>query len=498
MSRILFISDYAPTESNSGGIVMAEQMHYLKQYADIDFLIYSSEMVEYQAFKTKYGKICQRVKLGERQIDIKNKLMKRFVEYLFSQTVLKIWLVREKSYLKKMFMGEEYSEVFISVQGLYLAKLVVDFEFKKSSVILQYWDPDAWWSEQHNFTVHSTNEIFEVHQSMERKEYLRHIFVPSEGMAMAVRNRSEIEYAKVSVFYPSGKSHFERVEPPKSFTDIRNKFSKIIVMAGSTYALEEIRMMIEVIEELNTSNHEDEIQLIFIGPKNLSTGKKLLNQRDENGSFIHLLGRLSLAETDACLMRSNINFLPYPFWNRELVKQSFPSKFSKYLGSGRNMVIAAPNYSSLAILLSKYDIHEGLVTTLSKTNLSRETSRLLSDDNYSEQQLLKFELIKKELFSQKYFYNSLQYAFNFNDKISKEQDVITVTIPVKQNWVHFFNSFVRDFSFWLENLYSPLKTSVVLLYQLFNQFGVIRFIKLTIGEKNYEKFIVALKRRVKF
>jgi hypothetical protein len=162
------------------------------------------------------------------------------------------------------------------------------------------------------------------------------------------------------------------------------------------------------------------------------------------------------------------------------------------------MVIAAPNYSSLAILLSKYDIHEGLVTTLSKTNLSRETSRLLSDDNYSEQQLLKFELIKKELFSQKYFYNSLQYAFNFNDKISKEQDVITVTIPVKQNWVHFFNSFVRDFSFWLENLYSPLKTSVVLLYQLFNQFGVIRFIKLTIGEKNYEKFIVALKRRVKF
>jgi hypothetical protein len=162
------------------------------------------------------------------------------------------------------------------------------------------------------------------------------------------------------------------------------------------------------------------------------------------------------------------------------------------------MLIAAPNYSSLAILLSKYDVHEGLVTTLSKTYLSRETSRLLSDDNYSEQQLLKFELIKQELFSSKVFNSNLQYAFNFNDKISKEQDVITVTIPVKQNWVHFFNSFVRDFSFFLENLYSPLKTSVFLLYQLFYQLGIIRFIKLIIGKKNYEKFIVVLKRRVKF
>jgi hypothetical protein len=498
MRRILFISDYAPTESNSGGIVMAEQFNYLKKYADIDFLIYSSALVEYRGLKTESGKICQRVKLGERQVNIRNKRIKRLVEILFDQTALKIWLIQEKSYLRKNFKNGVYSEIFITVQGLYLAKLLVDFKFEKNSVILQYWDPDVWWAEQHNFTDHATNEIFEVHKSMERKEYIRHILVPSEGMAHAIRNRSEIEYSKVREFYPLEKNFFERVEPPKAFTDIRSKFSKIVVMAGQIYAAEEIRIMIDVIEELNKSNLKDEIQLIFIGPTEPSLIRQLLRQSGENRSFIHFLGRFSVAETDACLMRSNINFLPYPFWNRELVKQSFPSKFSKYLGSGRNMLIAAPNYSSLAILLSKYGVHEGLVTTLSKTNLSREISCLLSDSYYSEQQLLKFDLIKQELFSPNFFDGNLHSVFEFKDEISKNQDVMTVTISVKQNWVHFFNSFVRNSSFFLENLKSPFKILVFFIFRLFYQFGITRLIRLVIGENNYEKFKVRIKTRMKF
>jgi len=492
------ISDFAPTEIDSGGIVMAEQLHYLKRYTDIDFLIYSSEMTEYTAIKTKTGKIFQRVKLGERQIDIKNKRIKRLVELIFNQTVLKLWLTQEKRFFNKTFKYENYSEIFISVKGLYLAKLLVDFEFKKNSVILQYWDPDIWWSELHNFTDHSKTEIFEIHKSMEKKEFVRCILVPSEGMAHAIRNRSGIDSTKVKVFYPSERIIFDKVEPPNSFTAIRNKFSKIVVMAGSPYALEEIRNMIVTIEELNKLNPKDKIQLIFIGPERLSMGDYLLNRSDENQSFIHLLGRLSVAETDACLRRSDLNFLPYPFWNRELVKQSFPSKFSKYLGSGKNMLIAAPIYSSLAILLSKYGVHEGLVTTLSKTNLFRETSRLLNDSYYSEQQLLKLELIKQELFSSSYFNTSLQSAFILKNEISTEEDLTTVIIPVKQTWVHYFNSLVRALAFVLNNLPSPLRTSIYLLYRLFYKFGVIRLIKLRIGEKKYEKLIAGVKRRLKF
>ena len=99
MRRILFISDYAPTESNSGGIVMAEQLNHLKKYAEIDFLIYSSALVEYEGLKTESGRIYQRVKLGERQLNIRNKRIKRLVEIFFDQTALKIWFMQEKSYL---------------------------------------------------------------------------------------------------------------------------------------------------------------------------------------------------------------------------------------------------------------------------------------------------------------------------------------------------------------------------------------------------------------
>ena len=499
MRRILFVSDYAPTESNSSGIVMAEQLLYLKKYAEIDILIYSSEMVEYNAIKTKSGRIYQRAKLGERQVNIKNNCIKRLFELLFNQTVLKVWLKLEKRFLKRVLRPEEYSEIFISVQGLYLAKLLVDFKFEKNSVIVQYWDPDIWWAERHNFTDHSTSEIFEVHRSMERKDYIREILVPSEGMADAIRARSEIEYSKVREFYPSLRYFSETVAPPKSFTDIRNKFSKIVVLAGAIYALEEIRFMIDVIEELNISSPNDKIQLIFIGPKRLSSDAQKLTQRDKNNSFIHFLGRLSVAEVDACLQLSDVNFLPYPFWHRELVKQSFPSKFSKYLGSGRNMLIAAPRHSSLTILLSKHGLHEGVVTTLSKTNLAKELSLLLSDFTYSEKQLKKLESIKREVFSSYSFETNLHSVFNLNDENPVEQDVIDVTIPVKQTWVHSFNKFIRDLSLFLENItIHPTHIFAIYLYQVFNLFGIIKFIKLIIGERNYERFLVGIKVRMKF
>ena len=75
---------------------------------------------------------------------------------------------------------------------------------------------------------------------------------------------------------------------------------------------------------------------------------------------------------------------------------------------------------------------------------------------------------------------------------------MTFTISVKRTWVHFFNSFVRNSSFFLENLKSPLKILVFFLFRLFYQFGVIRLIKLIISEKNYEKFKVKIKRRIRF
>jgi hypothetical protein len=130
--------------------------------------------------------------------------------------------------------------------------------------------------------------------------------------------------------------------------------------------------------------------------------------------------------------------------------------------------------------------------------LSREISCLLSDSYYSEQQLLKFDLIKQELFSPNFFDGNLHSVFEFKDEISKNQDVMTVTISVKQNWVHFFNSFVRNSSFFLENLKSPFKILVFFIFRLFYQFGITRLIRLVIGENNYEKFKVRIKTRMKF
>lgn len=494
-NKVLLISDYAPTESNSGGIVMAQQLYFLRLFFNVDILVYSSEERTYDALSMKSGKIFHRVKLGERVIRVRSNTMKRILEYFFSVTILKLWLILEKMYLRKILKEDKYDQILISVQGLFLAKLLCDVKFPKDSVILQYWDPDHWWAEQHNFSKQLSKEINQVHVLMEKADYTSKILVPSKGMADAVSKRSELKESQLCVLYPAEEFPSNFVEAPIAFEEIRKAFSTVIVMAGATYALAEIQLMIEVVEEMNLGRPNDQIQVVFIGPDGISIDSRFLNQAK---GFVHLLGRLSVAETDACLRLANINFLPYPFWNRVLVEQSFPSKFSKYLGSTRNMLIVAPSYSSLSILLKSYNLFEGVVKTLSKTNLKREINLLLEDEFYAHQQLRKFSLIREELFSQSVFEEKLKSAFKCRSENFGSIEIIKVKIAPKRTWVNTFNSSVRNFSFFIENLRNPLPILVYFIYRLLYLAKFPTLAKSLIGEANYQKYRNALRKRIKY
>ena len=456
------ISDYAPTEINSGGIVMAQQLFFLRQHYNVDILVYSSEEKSYEAFQMRSGQVFQRTKLGERVIRVRNDKIRRSIEFIFHNTILKFWLRNEKRHLSKILKREKYDQILISVQGLFLTKLLSRVRFHKDSVTLQYWDPDIWWAEQHNFTKHSTKEIHRVHAMMEAEEYTRNVLVPSDGMAKAISERSEASTSRLKVLYPSEKFPSKIVEPPKRFREIRESYSSVIVMAGATYALTEIKLFIEVVNEINSRRLGDEIQIIFIGPDGIMIDSRFL---DKNKGFVHTLGRLGVAETDACLRNSNINFLPYPFWNRVLVEQSFPSKFSKYLGSKRNMLIAAPVYSSLATLLKSKGVSEGLVTTLSKSNYHREITKLLTDESYATTQLSKLNSIRAELFSQEAFDENLRSIFDCRDRNLKDTEIVTVEISPSKNWVYFLNTFVRSSSFFIENLKNRLHMALYYIYR---------------------------------
>jgi hypothetical protein len=495
MNKVLLISDYAPTESNSGGIVMAQQLYFLRQFYNVDILVYSSEERTYDALSMESGQIYHRIKLGERVLRVRSNKIKRILEYLFSVTILKLWLKLEKKYLRKILKEQKYDEILISVQGLFMAKLLCDVNFPKDSVILQYWDPDHWWAEQHNFSKQLSKEINQVHVLMERADYTSKIFVPSEGMANAICERSGIENSKLRVLYPADKFPSNKVDPPIVFNQIRKSFSKVIVMAGATYALTEIQLMLEVIEELNLDRPNDEIQLVFIGPDGISLDSRFLNQ---SKGFVHLLGRLSVAETDACLRVADINFLPYPFWNRVLVEQSFPSKFSKYLGSAQNILIAAPSYSSLSILLKSYSLFEGVVNTLSKTNLKREITLLMENEFYADQQLFKLNLIREELFSQDVFEEKLKSAFKCRNKNYENIEIVNVTITPGRTWVNTFNSSVRNLGFFIENLRNPIHMCVYFMYRLLYLSKVPILVKFLIGNANYQRYRSALRKRIKY
>jgi hypothetical protein len=474
---------------------MAQQLFLLGQFYNVDILVYSSEDRTYDAISMESGQIFHRPKLGERVIKVRSDKIKRIIEYIFSVTLLKLWLKIEKKHLRRILKEKEYDQIFISVQGLFMAKLLCDVNFSKDSVVLQYWDPDHWWAEQHNFSEKLSKEINQVHILMEKADYTRSILVPSEGMAKAIRERSHVNVSQLSVLYPADKFTSKIVDPPVVFTKIRKSYSKVIVMAGSTYALPEIKIMLEVIEELNLDRPKDKIQVVFIGPDSILIDSRFLNQ---SKGFVHLLGRLSVADTDACLRMADINFLPYPFWNRILVEQSFPSKFSKYLGSARNMLIVAPSVSSLSTLLKSYGLFEGLVNTLSKTNLKREINLLLEDDYYADQQLRKMTLIREELFSQDIFEEKLKTAFKCRDKNFESLEIVNVKISPKHTWVDVFNISVRNFSFFIENLRSPVEMLVYFILRLTYLTKFSTLLKLLIGNTKYQRYRSALRNRVKY
>jgi len=498
MRKILFISDYAPTESNSGGLVMLEQLDFLRNYFTADILVYNSASETYSASLQKSARIYVRSKFGELQPNIQNRFIKRFLEVLFNTLIIKPWLLNEKKKLQSIIDNQNHETVFITIQGLYLAKLLNLVHFKDKSVVIQYWDPDSWWALNHNFSKQSVLEIYNQHKILNESKAARKILVPSEGMAESLISRSSSLNQKIEVFYPAIKAVADTCDAPSSYTQIRNRHKRLLLFTGNVYTLPELLLLVDTIISLNESDPDLDLAFVVIGPTSGDPAHTAFTEIASVKSKIYLIERLSPSEIDTCLSLADINFLPYPFTNRQLVKESFPSKFSKYLGAKRPILFLTPDYSSLSRMIRESGISIGLVVVPSKTNLKYSILQILKSSEVQKLQLSQLLDLEKKYFSKDKQQNLLAEVFQIDkneDQNKQDLELVKTEVYVSRDWTQAVNFSIRFFSV----LFGPkLQGNVLHRFLIFLKgfmkvlaYNILEFI---LGKDNLKSLIRFLRR----
>jgi hypothetical protein len=249
------------------------------------------------------------------------------------------------------------------------------------------------------------------------------------------------------------------------------------------------------------NRYKNKLALVFIGPVEGSEGYQALTELKFQNENLFLLGRYTPQEVEACLELSDVNFLPYPFWNKTLVTESFPSKLPKYVGSLRPILLLAPAYSSPTEFLKSQSVQSGLVTVMSKTNLSNEIINLLENKSVIESQIQGLRRINQEVFSKKIFSKNLSDVFNLQIENYEEinSEIEYFNVPVQESWVQKANMLIRNTSFMIENYRRPrfVARSFVLRYRQAIKLGIISNISRIIGPERYKKYIYGQASKLK-
>ena len=476
-NRVLFISDYLPNKVTSGGIVLIEEIEHLSQYFEFDFLLFDSTGSSYSAYLPEGSGLFVRPKLAE---NLPLSTFPRFqylLDIVWLNLVVKYWSRKERKHLKTLLELQRYDYIFLTLEGLHVSEVVNPKITQGLKLVLQYWDPETWWAKNHNFSKYSRKRIIENHTKLEKVSVS--VIVPSSGMKDKILERSKKRDKDVYVLYPR-KSYLKRAAE-ESFENEKTSgaYSKSVFLVGGIYALPEILQFIKALENVR-SRHNIDIGFFIVGPEIGSSGyAKILKEGNARGGFVHFIEKVSPDLAESLMADADLNFLPYPFSFRDLAVESFPSKFAKYIGAKRPILIFAPHYSSLIKTLKSNGLSTGMVTETSIGNLTFELERLLIDEQYNTEHLKELVEIEKKMYSEELFDGVLGNAFNtLETKLITSSGLVERNLELTDSWVTRLNSTGR--SSWLFRNLGALEQCRRPLGRILPNLG-----RLILGERRY-------------
>lgn len=251
-----------------------------------------------------------------------------------------------------------------------LATLVA--EMMDKPLLTQVWDPPEWWLRVNlvdSFSQRSILNAFE--RALKRSECCA---AASQGMAEEYRNK----YGCNAIPVVAGID--KRLALPPA-TSPNHDDVVVIALAGQIYAEWEWQNLLETLDKVNWKIGGRKIIVRVLG--------RAFSSRSDKPRNLEYMGFRSQAETIRCLNQADILYCPYwfnPMYEKEC-RQSFPSKLTTYLASGRPVLFHGPEYASASRFLDSYnaavlcksyshvDIYDSIRKLILDVDLYREVAR---------------------------------------------------------------------------------------------------------------------------
>lgn len=409
MTKILIVSDIAPTELYTAGIVLEQVLKFTNANVEFSCFTFKDDALPNYLLST-YLPVHNSYVARKPNEDWNSIPLPQFFskvgERFASRDTEK--LVRE---ILKINSYRSFDHIIVVIQGqtsIRIYNTLFSFGLPVSTL---HWDMWGWW-EKSKKVPHNFRKVVDLmYENMRTKG--NHI-MPSNGFS----NKLRLEENSALTLYPCMIEKFVG----KNSRDQLSQSNRLdIVFLGHQYAKKEISEFLEMLDLLSWKLSEKEIFLHAFGSQIVSEHQNVINH-----------GWFKYEELPRLISKFHIAFMPYPRSDffAEVVETSFPSKLATYVSAGLPVIAFAPTH---------YAAKE-FVERIGYTISNNSTGELLISLNYilSNYEELKEEtkVIYDEMFSPCAFHRSIN---TWLDKIGLDIDQTQYETYLRTSRAHISN-----------------------------------------------------------
>lgn len=432
MTNILIVSDIAPTEYYTAGIVLEQVLKFTNANVEFSCFTFKDDALPNYLMSTylsvhnsfvarKPNEDWNSIPLPQYFSKLGERFASRDTEKLV-QEILKINSYRIFDHIIVVIQGQTSIRIYNSLfsYGLPVSTL--------------HWDMWSWW-EKSKKVPHDFRKVVDLmYENMRTKGC--HL-MPSKGFI----NKLRLEENSALTLYPCMVETFVG----KNAKDHLNQSNRLdIVFLGQHYAKKEISEFLEMLDFLHWKLKEKEIFLHAFGSQIVSERRNVINH-----------GWIKYEELPPLISRFHIAFVPYPRSNyfSDVVETSFPSKLVTYVSAGLPVVAFGP---------TRYAAKE-VVDRIGCTFSNNSVSELLF---CLDRVLSSYEDLKEET---KVIYDEMFSPFAFHGSMKTWLEKLGLNVNQTRHETYQRTSRAHVGDLFYVDLGQPISTSYVRLLRLLHR-----------------------------
>ena len=374
LSRIRFITDIAPTESLTAGIVLEQIVKLIPLEIDIECeILVDDALPNYQISNYLNPTSCRWYRKPQ-------EMWPRHPVFYIAKFAGDLFSKLESKKIGKHILQEESRNssdlIVVVIQGQTSIRIANQLIQNGYKVVTVHWDPWDWWKREKNVLSTFDKEVHALNASIMNSG--AHL-LPSENFKSAL----QLGVSQGVVLYP----HIGLAEK------VSSQNSKIrFVFIGQLYSKDEISEFLEFLNEMDWKLNGIEVELHLYG-----------NSKVRSSTHIIQHGWVQYEKIVQLISEYDVAFLPYPRSKlfEQVAKQSFPSKLATYVAANLPIIYLGPNYSSFEDLIENFGLKlEKIPRSLwsnSIVDFIRQRESLSSNERLAYEQTFSLNAQKKSV-----------------------------------------------------------------------------------------------------